>query len=114
MAVYAARAANTLTTAAKLAKQVVAQQKSHSVPTGLFPSYGYTPASHFATVPVSAFSLREAVQADHRAVRRTRVDSRLSRPPTRSSMGGTSWCDEPRASVRGRVGSRLFSAPSLR
>jgi branched-chain amino acid transport system substrate-binding protein len=56
MGVYAARKAGTLTTAAKMAKQVVAQQKAHSVPTGLFPSYGYTTASHFATVPLSSFS----------------------------------------------------------
>ena len=35
---------------------MVAQQKAKSVPTGLFPSYGYTATSHFATVPVKSFA----------------------------------------------------------
>ncbi|HVX19967.1 MAG TPA: hypothetical protein VHB02_05035, partial [Acidimicrobiales bacterium] len=37
-------------------KKVVAQQKAKAVPTGLFPSYGYTATSHFAKVPVSSFT----------------------------------------------------------
>lgn len=56
MAGYAARAAHTMTTAAKLAKEVVAQQKSKAVPTGLFGSYGYTATSHFSKVPVATFT----------------------------------------------------------
>lgn len=57
MAAYAARAANTTTTATKLSNEVVKQQNSKKKPpTGLFPTYGYTKKSHFATVPASSFS----------------------------------------------------------
>ena len=56
MAAYAARSAGTTTTAAKLAKAIVAGQKKGNVPTGLFPSYGYTSTSHFATVPATSFA----------------------------------------------------------
>lgn len=56
MAAYAARAAHTMNTATKMAKEIVAQQKAGTVPTGLFKSYGYTAASHFCSVPLTSFS----------------------------------------------------------
>ena len=58
--------------------------------------------------------LREAVEADHRAVRRSGVDSRVAGAVTRLATGGTSW-REPRPSGRGaHCFSRTFAVETPR